>query len=611
MRMPLRLLSLCLALTFLNNPALLAEEKSAEIEEIVVSTLRLKTSLKQSGASVSIIDEALIRSRGQSFLADSIASATGVTLNQNGPFGGQASIRIRGASSDQTLVLIDGVPANDTTSPGGGFNFGAIDAVDVQRVEILKGPQSTLWGTDAIGGVINIVSRPAEETFNANFSAEAGSFGTYRIATNASGANEVGDLRISYSDIETDGISKADEVDGNTEEDGFDAETLSIKGGLNLGSAARLEISYRDTDARTEFDGFGPATGVEDSDEVSETNHRSAQAKLSFGLFEDRLENVVTYGRTEIERENFSSGVTSFSAEGERSLLRYQGTVNFSDSHLLSIGYEAEDSESGNNDSSIDGAFALYKLHASDDVTLSFGLRRDDHEVFGSETVGRIATAWQVSDTMLLHASWGEGFKAPTIFQTTFFCCGATSANAELKPEFSEAFDLGIEYRFAEGNGTVGATYFNQDTTDLINFSFAVGGYENIAEVDTEGVELELAYNLNETWSIEANLTYLDSEDGTGSEQIRLPEKTADLMINWHPSSAIQASLMAVYNGEEGDRRGTVDSWTRVDLAGSYHLNEHVEFFARIENLIDSDYQQIFGYGTPERSGYFGARFSF
>ena len=588
-----------------------AAEPKSEIEEIIVTALRLNTTVQQSGSSVSIIDEELIRDRGYNFLADAIVSATGVTLNQNGSFGGQASVRIRGFSSDQTLVLVDGVPVNDTTSPGGGFNFGALDALDVQRVEVLKGPQSTLWGTDAIGGVVNIVSKSAAEDLSGNISVLGGSFGSQRLSGTISSANDLGDFRVSYADAKTDGISKADEDDGNDEEDGFDSQTVSVKGGLNLWKAARLDVFYRDTDASTEFDSFGVVTGTQDGNERSDTDHSSAQATLSFNLFSDRLENTLTYGHTEIERKNFTDDVSSFSADGERTLFRYQGSFSISETQLLSVGYETEESESGNDDTTIDGAFALYRFEPLENVTLSFGVRRDDHDTYGSETVGRIAAAWQVSESLLLHSSWGEGFKAPTLFQTTFFCCGATSANTGLKAEYSDAYDVGMSYEFADGDALLSATYFDQNTQDLINFSFAVGGYENIAEVDSSGVELEFSYAFSDAWVITTNLTYLDSEDGSGNEQVRLPEITADLSLSWKPSKALRSSLVVIYNDEEGDSRGTVDSWTRADLSASYQLPKNIELFARIENLFDEDYQQIFGYGTPERSGYIGARYQF
>jgi vitamin B12 transporter len=580
-------------------------------EEVVVTALRLDTTARQSGASISIIDEELIRARSYDFVSDALVTATGVTLNQNGPFGGQASIRIRGASSNQTLVLIDGVPANDTTSPGGGFNFGAVDTLDVQSIEVLKGPQSTLWGSDAIGGVVNIVSKPVEDKLTGNVSASGGSFGSRRLAMSASAGGKVGDIRVSYADVSTDGISKADEDDGNTENDRFDSQTLAIKGGLNLGDVARLDINFRNTEALTEFDGFGNATGVVDADRVSDTSQTSAQAALSFNLLNDRLENTLTLGSTRIDRENFSTGASSFSAKGERTLLRYQGAVAINENQRLSFGYETEKSESGNDENTINGTFALYRINPIEDLTVSLGVRRDDHNVFGAETVGRVAVAWQVAETTLIHSSWGQGFKAPTIFQTTYFCCDATVANTALKPEYSDAFDVGVNYGFASGAGTIGVTYFKQDTENLIDFSFAIGGYENISVVNARGIELEFGMDFSDAWSLATNLSYINSEDGAGNKLTRLPQKTADMSLAWRPAEKIRTNVVVIYNDEETDSRGTVDSWTRVDLSANYQVQDNIELFARIENLLDEDYQQIFGYGTPELSGYVGARYQF
>ena len=236
--------------------ALPAMSDVPEVDEVIVEAFRLPATLSETGSSVWVVDESLIKARGYVQMTDVLTSVPGLTINQNGTFGGQASARIRGASSEQTLVLLDGVMINDVSTPGGGFNFGTFDVSDVARVEVLKGPQSTLWGSDAIGGVVNIVSKSPSEGFNADVGVMAGSFGALQNQVALSGGNDTGDFRLSFNDISTDGISKADEDDGNTEKDGFDSRTLSLKGGVNLPADARLQVSYRATDADTEFDSF-------------------------------------------------------------------------------------------------------------------------------------------------------------------------------------------------------------------------------------------------------------------------------------------------------------------------------------------------------------------
>ena len=604
-----------LTCAFVSMPVTLhAAETAANndtIDEVVVQAIRLPAALAETGSSIWVVDEELIESRGYLHMTDALVSVPGLTVNQNGPFGGQAAARIRGASSDQTLVLLDGILLNDVSSPGGGFNFGAIDVSDVARIEVLKGPQSTLWGSNAIGGVINIVSKKPSEELSANFGITTGSFGTLRYRGSVSAGNEVADFRISYNDISTDGISKADEKDGNTEDDGFDSQTLSLKASVILPMDARLQVSHRTTDADTEFDSFGPATGVQDGDELSRTEQSSTLLTLTLPEFDDRLNNTLKYSNTEIVRNNFSNGAASFGAIGERNVLQYQGTFTINDAHQVSVGYEDEETFDGTTEFSNTGIYALYRVNPIDNLTVSLGIRRDDNNQYGSEVVKSVNAILAVNENIDLRASWGEGFKVPTIFQTTFFCCGATGPNTALEAEKSDAFDFGVDWRFMDNNGLVSVTFFSQDTENQIDFSFGVGGYENIAQVDSKGVELALAYQFTDSLSTAASFAYIDSKDGTGQALSRLPKLTGDLSLNWQPLPKLNTSLVVVYNDEEEDSRGVVSDWARVDMSAVYHFSDEFRITARIENLADKDYQQIFGYGTPERSGYVDVTYTF
>ena len=239
-------------------------------------------------------------------------------------------------------------------------------------------------------------------------------------------------------------------------------------------------------------------------------------------------------------------------------------------------------------------------------------MRYDDHERFGSRKTTRIAGAWRLLDTVFLRASWGEGFKAPTIFQTTFFCCGATAPNADLRPETSEALDAGVEWLSPDARFRLGATVFRQETENQIDFEFARGGYLNIDKVEATGLELSATLALSDTFSLALDYAYIDAEDGDGKALTRLPEHSGDLTLSYASTGPFSAALLLRYNGSETNTdRTRLDSWLRVDLSSRYAVSESLEVYGRLENLFDTDYQQILGYGTPGLSGSLGVRWRY
>ena len=594
-----------------------ATAQTASIEEtkldtIIVNGSRLDQTMTEIGSSVSVITRDDLEELGVDFALDAIATAPGVTVNQNGAFGGNASVRIRGASNDQTLVLIDGVPVNDPTGTGGGYNFAYLDTDTIERIEVLKGPQSTLWGSDAIGGVVSITTKRPTEGLSGTVFGEYGSFNTLRGGASISNANEIGDFRLAATGLTTDGISKADEANGNSEDDGYDSQTVSAKGGLNLPASVRLETSLMWSDAESEYDSyaFGAQGSVADGDEVTNSETLSGNITLKAPLFDGRLENLVQIGYADIERENTSNGVQSYFTEGDRVLFRYQGTFAINDTNTLAFGTEREETSANEQESSIDSLFALYEFKPVDSLTLTGGIRVDDHETFGSETTGRVAAAWTATDQLTFKASWGQGFKAPSIFQSTYICtfCGLTAPNTNLKAETSEAYDIGVQWQSADERIVLGATLFDQETENMIDFPYTAG-YDNIALVDSQGVELTGAYAVNNWLGIAASYTFIDSDDGNGNALARLPESTGNISASFDPDGPFSGAVLVRYNGEEANTDGSkLDSWTRVDLTGSYDLNETVEIYGRIENLLDEEYQQILGYGTPGLSGSVGVR---
>ena len=582
---------------------------SSEIENIIIRSTRIPAGAKDIGSSLYIINEDQIKARGFKDAIDAISSAPGVTSKQNGSFGGVGTIRIRGASSSQTLVLVDGVPVNDASSPGGGYNFEYLNTSNIQSIEVLKGSQSTLWGSDAIGGVVNIYTKQSESTsFGA--SAEIGSFGLKRGSADINFAGSNSRFRVSSSKTSVDGISKADEKDGNLEDDGFESESYSMSGSIDLDSLI-LKGSLSYMESQVEYDSYGFATGVQDGDERSNTDEFIGSISAIFDLFDDKLQNSIFISQSDINRDYYSNGSFSFGAEGKRELIRYQGNIEVNEFNKVAFGLESEESKVDVDESTIDGSFLLYEFRPNSKIIISTGIRNDDHEGFGSKTTRRISGTFKPSDNLIIRSSWGEGFKVPSIFQSTYFCCGATSANSSIRPETSTSYDFGFELFFNEMNSNFSITYFDQDINDQINFSFGVGGYENIDKVNSEGFEIALDYQISKLMSLYLNYSYIDSVDGNGSSLFYVAKDSGEAGLIYEPNNSFSGSIIARYNGSESSSYGKIDSWIRFDVNGSYKLSGTNELYFRIENLLDEEYQQIFGYGTPERSGFIGLRSKF
>lgn len=592
-----------------------AEETDAEavkLDTIIVEGSRLNQTEAEIGTSVSVITSEEIEKLGFDFALDAVAAAPGVTINQNGSFGGTASVRIRGASSGQTLVLIDGVPVGDPSTTDGSFNFAYLDTENIDRIEVLKGPQSVLWGSDAIGGVVSISTKQPDAGLGGSAFGEYGSYNTFRGGASVGNSNDMGDFRVAATGITSDGISKADEANGNTEDDGYDSRTVSARGGLNLPSSIRLDGTLLWNDSEIDYDSYvGGAQGsVGDGDERTETETLSGNVSLKVPLLDGRFENLLMVGYSDISRENFTNGMQSYDADGDRTLYRYQGTFTIDGRNKIAFGAEREETTANDQNASIDGLFGLYEFKPVEKLTLTGGLRVDDHDKFGSETTGRIAAAYAASEQVIVRASWGQGFKAPSIFQSTYICtfCGLTEPNANLKPETSEAYDIGVDWSSADGRAQAGITYFDQETENMIDFSYTAG-YDNIALVDSKGVELFGSYQFTNWLGVSANYAYIDAEDGNGNELSRLPEHSGDVTVSLDPEGPFSGNILVRHNGDEANTDGTtLDGWTRVDLTGSYELTDRIELYGRIENLFDEHYQQILGYGTPGLSGTVGLR---
>lgn len=587
------------------------------VEEIIIAGRRAQP-INEIAKSVSVLSEDTLVERQHTFLLDALQTLPGVSINQTGAFGGVATVTLRGNSTDQTVVLIDGVQVNDPSGVGGGFNFASLDPNGIERVEVLRGPQAVLYGSDAIGGVINVITKSGEGGFGGDVFAEYGAFDSIRAGGNVKGGTRSLNFNLSGTYVNSEGISAAEVRDGNPETDGYKATTLRGKVRGAISDNLSIEVVSNYTDTESEFDGFAlqadGSFGLGDTDDVSETEEFSIAGRALFDVFNDALNSTLSIEYSSIDRANFNAGVFSFGAEGERLNLDYLAIATLNKNWTLTSGLQYENIKAETvdpQDISTKSVFGILSYNSENGLVVSGGARVDDHETFGSTTNGEANIAYTLKGTgTRLTAAWSEGFKAPTLFQLTFACCGF-AANPDLSPERSNAWEAGFTQPFADGKATLGATYFDQRTDDLIIFTFA-GGYQNIARARGRGVELTFDAAITDTLQLQANYTHTSSRDrDTDTQLIRRPKNQAFAALNWQATERFSTNISMTFNGEELDTGGTVDSWTRFDVRASYDLTENVELFGRLDNLFDANYQQVLGYGTPGISAFGGIRARF
>ena len=584
-------------------------DDTSKPDEIIVKSTRSNSNVYQLGSSVEIISAEEIKKNSFNFVSEALKTSSGVYVSQTGSFGGTATVRIRGASSDQTLVLIDGVPISDPSSPGGGYDFSSLLTSNIDRIEILKGSQSTLWGSDAIGGVINIVTFENASIPNIHLNTEIGSFNTEKIGTDFNIANEHNSLFLSYDSYKSDGISKADKRDGNSEKDGIGSRSYLLKTNHNIfNSEISSNINYRESDV--DYDGYGFATGVTDSDENTKGRQLNWSLLLRKAFLDDQLVNSILFGESEIDRKYYTNNIENFSAKGERKFIRYVGNYSLNDNNSFTFGFENEEVTTSGVDFDTRSIFLLYETLISKNFGFSLGLRGDDRNNLASQETPKITAFYNLNDEWRLRANWGEGFKLPTIFQSTFFCCGAEKPNENLLPETSEGYEIGIDYKSNENFNKIGVTFFDQDISNMIDFSFSIGGYENIKKVYSKGVEVNFVSQLKDNITISGSFTKLDSENEFGSRLSRLPEEKGNLNIDFSLGLKNNFYISLFYNGDEVDPRGEVSDWFRSDLNFSRNISDKAKIYFKVKNIFDEEYQDIYGYGTEERSFSIGINLS-
>ncbi|MDG2531424.1 TonB-dependent receptor plug domain-containing protein [Caulobacter endophyticus] len=625
------LLALAAAVPALALPAYALADDAAAVDQIVVTAGREPEKLSEVSTSTTVIDAETLKRTQAVVVSDLLSRTPGVTVTRNGGVGGTTQLRIRGAETDQTVVLIDGVKLNDPASTGGGYNFATLLAGNLNRIEVLRGSQSTLWGSQAIGGVVNLLTATPNGPLSTSVSAEAGSRDTAYGHAALGAGGDWGGFRLAGAYYTTDGVSAFGKSYGGKEKDGYRNAGLSGRLDLNVTDWAAVDLRASYASAKNEFDATSGDTA-----EYGKTKELVSYAGVRTTHFDGMLKNRLGFSYTQIDRDNFNPGTATpvtFDARGQNTRYEYQGTWTISDELRAVFGAESERSRfrsvspwSGDPNpkpapktASTDSLYLQLQAKPISGLTLTGGVRQEDHSAFGEASVLQAGATYSPNGGVtVFRANYGEGFKAPSLYQLY-----SIYGDKTLQPEESESVDLGVEHSVLNGRVRAAVTWFHRDITNQIDFVSTntppnYGGYANFAKTETSGVELETTIEVTPALVVSANYTNMDPINrSAGSVGKRLPRRageTANLNADYDWKSGLTTGLSIQYVGDSFDNATNtrrLKSYALFDLRASYPVNETFEVYGRVENLFDKEYQTIYRYGSVGRGFFAGVRAKF
>ena len=616
------------------------EPIKTKTDEVIVTATRSLTSTKEVASSFTIITSEQMSKYQKANVLDYLRDAEGIEITQQGGKGSIASAFLRGASPAHLLVLIDGIKMNNPSSPDNAYDLSTLLVDYVDRIEIVRGPQSTLYGSEAVAGVINVITKHGNTDSKISFLAEGGSNNFYRGNINATGS--IGKLNYSanFSEYQTDGFSAISSEYGNKEKDKSKLTNALVNFGYKLSEDFSIDAGYIFTKSKFDLDQsdkFG-----DDPNYTYDYEEHVVRSELTGKFLDDALNSKIYFSSSRrfanaIDKEDPAHiGISSTNNTwGKRTTFSWQNNFQFSNNEItFGIESENESAESAYKSNSPWGPYesifpkkdltnsAVYlqdQLKFNGSLFAALGVRYDKHEKFGNAFTYRIAPAFLIASTQTkIKASFGTGFKAPSLF----YLFDPMFGNSKLNPEKSIGFDLGFEQYLIDSKFSFGATYFSTSFKDMIGFDENFKTV-NIKKAETSGVEFYSELHLS---SFNARLTYtnlsaLDKSPNISKADeklIRRPKNKASLNISYSPYEVVSINTLFRFVGQREDvdfssfpsKRVTLPSYLLVDFSLGYKILDQIKLNMRVENIFDKKYEEVLFYGTSRRALYFSVGYN-
>jgi len=624
--------ALALAVSF---PAL--AQQVFELDEITVTANRVPTDIQRSGASVTVVSREELEAGGETSLSEALNRLPGISVTQSGGFGTTAQLTIRGAGPRYVAVYVDGVRVDDPTGITTETDFGAFAIDDVERVEVLRGTQSALYGSSAVGGVISITTRrPQRDGFSQEAAVEGGSNSTYGGRYTLAFRDHRMEAALTLAHRRSEGFSAWEGLlpaPTGLERDGFEMTRLSSSFRYQASEALAFGFSAFAQRTDADYDGSGDAFAD------NEIRRRDWGGRVFAEYDTGTVRHELSLSHYNITRHFVEGGLPAGWYEGDRTGLAYQGSAAIHDGLTLVWGAdttqdrgEFEASLAGRERMRTSGAFGQALWSPFSGLDLSATARVDRSSDYGTFTSGRISAAWQASEALTLRGAVARGFTAPSINQRFGANYGFTlvAPNPGLQPETSRSAELGADWR--QGGVTLGATVFRIETDNAIEWcgdwadacGFALppgysNAYQNIPGVTRrQGVELAASAALNDRLTLSGNYTFTQTRTPAGAQLTLIPRHVLNLSLDAALTDRLSGTLTARHVAGRANQQDwsagvsrEMPSYTVLNTSLRYAVTDYADVMLRVDNVFNRQYQQVFGYGTPNRSYYIGvaARF--
>ncbi len=608
-----------------------AQAEVNQLPGIVVEASSLDgegTEASRVGSSVTVITGEELERQKISHVADALRGIPGVHVSQTGSRAGLTNIRLRGSESNHTLILIDGIEANANTD--GAFDFSDLTTDNIERIEVIRGPQSGIYGSKALGGVISITTKKGKGPLKARISGEAGAFDTVKGSMNVSGGTDKIYASLTASKFSTNGFDVS--PGGTGEKDAAERSSLVFRGGFSPYENFKLDFTFRNVDKESGIDSFFGGNHT-DSNDIANTKLMMFGSKATLTTFDNQWIHTFQATRNSTNRGGAGTGYTYFH-KGVDDKLSYISSLKlptngkYLNSHSLTglAEYKTEEfttsSEPGVEFERTHNSFAAeYKAELFNQLSIAASVRQDSSiekqdNTENDFTTYKVSGSWRVPNSgVRLHSNVGTGVVFPTMFEQYGSFPSFFEPNPDVKPEESFGWDIGVEWTAPTGSFTIDVTYFDQNlkneiigTLDPVTFISSVDNADG--EGTRRGVEIAVKTRLSKQLYLTSSYTYLDAKQNGGEQAVRRPKHSVKTNFNYRfDEGRGNLNLNVNYNGDMADIGGvTLDDYVLVNLAGSYKVKPNVELYARVENLLDEDYQEVFGFETAGISAYAGVK---